>query len=88
MDFFYLPPHVLKMILSLITYVYACFLWVLCDPVTDQNLITDESKGIEFLEWYNAELSKVKYEYMLAQWEYNTNITKFNQDKAVSSSVD
>lgn len=65
-----------------------CFLSAVSVPVSDDpNLIKDESKGVEFLDWYNAEFSKVEYRYRLTQWDYYTNITDHNQKKVVSLNI-
>ncbi|XP_055997291.1 uncharacterized protein LOC130047084 isoform X2 [Ostrea edulis] len=65
-----------------------CFLSAVSVPVSDDpNLIKDESKGVEFLDWYNAEFSKVEYRYRLTQWDYYTNITDHNQKKVVEADV-
>ncbi|KAM9860403.1 angiotensin-converting enzyme 2 [Aulostomus maculatus] len=40
-----------------------------------------EAKAREFLEKFDKEASKLMYQYSLASWEYNTNITQENSDK-------
>lgn len=67
----------------LIACISATFLFASGVPVSEE-LITDEAKAIEFLEWYNKEYSTVTYSYSLKQWAYQTNLTDFNQQQAVS----
>lgn len=67
----------------LIACISATFLSASGVPVSEE-LITDEARAIEFLEWYNKEYSKVTYSYSLKQWAYQTNLTDFNQQQAVS----
>lgn len=43
----------------------------------------DESKAREFLEKFDVEATKRMYQYSLASWAYNTNITKESSDKLV-----
>ncbi|XP_062593837.1 angiotensin-converting enzyme-like [Saccostrea cucullata] len=67
----------------------SCFAVLLCvtNVILGENLITEESDGIEFLDWYNTELSEVEYNYWTVQWKYYTNITDFNQNKTVKADV-
>lgn len=73
----------MKMHFLLIACISATFHFASGVPVSEE-LITDEAKAIEFLEWYNKESSKVTYSYFLKQWAYQTNLTDFNQQQAVS----
>ena len=47
----------------------------------DNNLISDESKAIEFLKEYNEKLGKLSNAYSIASWNYNTNLTDANKQK-------
>nr|XP_034299426.1 uncharacterized protein LOC117680950 isoform X1 [Crassostrea gigas] len=76
----------MKMPFLLIACISATFLFASGVPVFEE-LITDEAKAIEFLEWYNKESSKVTYSYFLKQWAYQTNLTDFNQQQAVNEDL-
>nr|XP_011423379.2 uncharacterized protein LOC105325490 isoform X2 [Crassostrea gigas] len=76
----------MKMHFLLIACISATFLFASGVPVSEE-LITDEAKAIEFLEWYNKESSKVTYSYFLKQWAYQTNLTDFNQQQAVNEDL-
>ena len=43
-----------------------------------------ETQAKEFLQRFDEEATKLVYQSSLAQWAYNTNITKENADKMVS----
>lgn len=43
-----------------------------------------ENKAREFLQRFDEEATRRMYEYSLASWAYNTNITKENSEKLVS----
>lgn len=43
-----------------------------------------ETKAREFLQRFDEEATWRMYEYSLASWAYNTNITKENSEKLVS----
>ncbi|KAF3686611.1 Angiotensin-converting enzyme 2 [Channa argus] len=51
----------------------------LCCAVTAQSDV--ESKAREFLQRFDKEATERMYQYSLASWAYNTNITKENSDK-------
>ncbi|XP_062576398.1 angiotensin-converting enzyme-like [Saccostrea cucullata] len=72
-----------------VLFAASCFAFLLCvtNVILGENLITEESAGIEFLDWYNTELSEVEYNYWTVQWQYYTNITDFNQNKTVEADV-
>lgn len=44
-----------------------------------------ESRAREFLQRFDKEATQRMYQYSLASWAYNTNITKENSDKLVST---
>lgn len=44
-----------------------------------------ESQAREFLDRFDKEASDLMYQYSLASWAYNTNITQENADKEVST---
>ncbi|KAG2456512.1 ACE2 enzyme, partial [Polypterus senegalus] len=48
---------------------------------TAVQLLTVEEKAEQFLNNFNIEAPKLNYQYSLASWEYNTNITNENADK-------
>lgn len=48
---------------------------------------TVEEKAREFLRKFNEEASPLMYNYSLASWDYNTDITPENSDKLVSTCV-
>lgn len=43
-----------------------------------------ENKAKEFLQKFDEEATRGMYQYSLASWAYNTNISKENSDKLVS----
>ncbi|CAL8246369.1 unnamed protein product [Lota lota] len=43
--------------------------------------VDTESRAKEFLQGFNTEASAIMYEYSLASWDYNTNITEENSKK-------
>lgn len=43
-----------------------------------------ENKAKEFLQRFDVEATERMYQYSLASWAYNTNITKENSDKLVN----
>lgn len=43
-----------------------------------------ENKAKEFLQRFDEEATRRMYQYSLASWAYNTNITKENSEKLVS----
>ena len=47
----------------------------------------DEDAARLWADQYNQEAQVVYYEYMEAEWTYNTNITDHNSQKAVSSNI-
>ena len=47
------------------------------------EMITDLSRAMEFLEKENLESQKVYSRAVLAAWNYNTNITEENFDRMV-----
>lgn len=50
------------------------------------SALTDvENNANEFLQRFDVEATERIYQYSLASWAYNTNITKENSDKLVSS---
>ncbi|CAG7826757.1 unnamed protein product, partial [Allacma fusca] len=46
---------------------------------------TKEAHAKEFLRRYNDDYARLSNRYVVADWNYNTNLTKENSDKAVSS---
>ncbi|XP_057703156.1 angiotensin-converting enzyme 2 [Corythoichthys intestinalis] len=58
--------------------VLLCFL-VLCGSVRAETQI--EKEAAAFLRQFDTEASERMYQYSLASWAYNTNITKENSDK-------
>lgn len=57
-------------------------LLVVCCVASAQSDL--ETKAREFLEKFDTEATERIYQYSLASWEYNTNITKENSDKLVN----
>ena len=47
-------------------------------------LITDEQQARDWLDWYNDRAQEVYYEDVIGAWNYNTNITDYNQQRSVS----
>lgn len=45
---------------------------------------TVEDSAKEFLKKFDEDASRIMYQYSLASWEYNTNISTENSDKLVS----
>lgn len=60
--------------------VLVALLAVLC-TVSAQDV---ETEAREFLRLFDEEATKRMYQYSLASWAYNTNITQENSDKVVS----
>lgn len=44
-----------------------------------------EQRAAEFLKRFDENATKLMYQYSLASWAYNTNITSENGDKLVSA---
>ncbi|XP_061608621.1 angiotensin-converting enzyme 2 [Phyllopteryx taeniolatus] len=54
-------------------------LLALCGAVSAQSLVENQAR--DFLEKFDEEASARMYQYSLASWAYNTDITKENSDK-------
>ncbi|XP_061830525.1 angiotensin-converting enzyme 2 [Nerophis lumbriciformis] len=54
-------------------------LWSLCGSVSGQTAVEKEAQ--EFLQVFNTQASSEMYQYSLASWAYNTNITNHNSDR-------
>ena len=53
--------------------------------VEGQSAVETEAK--EFLKGFDENATRLMYQYSLASWEYNTNITQENSDELVSRLV-
>lgn len=61
--------------------VFVALLAVSCVVSAQSEL---ENNAREFLQRFDEEATKLMYQYSLASWAYNTNITQENSDKLVS----
>uniref|UniRef100_A0A8C9VMT2 Angiotensin-converting enzyme n=1 Tax=Scleropages formosus TaxID=113540 RepID=A0A8C9VMT2_SCLFO len=59
--------------------------WAFVASVLSQSSV--EQKAAEFLQSFDENATTLMYQYSLASWEYNTNITSENSDKLVSGEI-
>ncbi|KAK7092762.1 uncharacterized protein [Littorina saxatilis] len=62
--------------------------WARACPDPDTGKVTDEATVEGFLEKYNAESAVVFYNDSILAWNYNTNITDYNQELQVDYSLE
>jgi hypothetical protein len=55
--------------------------------VSCRGLIQDETQAQQWLDEYNTRAEDVYYHYILGHWTYSTNLTQYNQAKAVSKRI-
>ncbi|KAK3105656.1 hypothetical protein FSP39_002751 [Pinctada imbricata] len=62
--------------------------WVDGCPSPSSGLIEDEEAAIKWLDIYNREARKAHNKQAIAYWNHNTNMTDYNQNLAVQSSLE
>lgn len=66
---------------EMIPRVFVALLAVSCVVSAQSDL---ENRAREFLQRFDEDATKLMYQYSLASWAYNTDITQENSDKLVS----
>ena len=53
----------------------------------DETLITDEAEAREFLDYFNTEVQVRNAKMMNFNWNFDTNMTAYNQQRRVSGLI-